>query len=88
MPAIGGAFPEAERERRPLFDGMPDLLTPAHLAVIRAQCESTVRRMCASGELPAVRIGHRWYVPRTRFSDWCEGVSGQGLRRGAADGKG
>ena len=86
MPVIDGVFPEIEQERRPLFDEKPDLLTPAHLAVILDQSETTVRRMCASGELPAVRIGRRWYVPRTRFADWCEGVSGQGWRGGAADG--
>lgn len=24
---------------------------------------ATARRMCANGELPAVRIGRKWYVP-------------------------
>jgi|GEM_PF-742128 len=47
-----------------LFSGYPDLLTPAHIAEITGQCESTVRAMCSRAELPAVRIGKRWYVPK------------------------
>lgn len=47
-----------------LFASYPDLLTPAHIAEITGQCEATARAMCARGELPAVRIGKRWYVPK------------------------
>ena len=32
-----------------LFSGYPDLLTPAHIAEITGQCESTARAMCARG---------------------------------------
>ena len=66
---------EQPEPARPLFDGLPDLLTPADLAGISGQCESTIRRLCSSGQLPAVRIGRRWYVPRTKFAEYCEGAS-------------
>ncbi|MBQ9041787.1 MAG: helix-turn-helix domain-containing protein [Eggerthellaceae bacterium] len=47
-----------------LFSDYPDLLTPAHIAEITGQCEATARAMCSRAELPAVRIGKRWYVPK------------------------
>ena len=70
LPALGtkviylseSPFPSADAYE--LFSSYPDLLTPAHIAEITGQCESTVRAMCSRAELPAVRIGKRWYVPK------------------------
>ena len=56
-----------------LFSGYPDLLTPAHIAEITGQCEATARAMCARGELPAVRIGKRWYVPKPSMVEFVFG---------------
>ena len=56
-----------------LFSGYPDLLTPAHIAEITGQCEATARAMCARGELPAVRIGKRWYVPKPSMVEFVSG---------------
>lgn len=56
-----------------LFSGYPDLLTPAHIAEITGQCEATARAMCARGELPAVRIGKRWYVPKPSMVEFVLG---------------
>lgn len=51
------------------FAGYPDLLTPAHLARLLGTSEHTVREQCRNGELPAVKVGQRWYVPKSRFAE-------------------
>lgn len=58
-----------------LFEDYPDLLTPAHLSEITGQCEATIRSLCGRGKLPAVRIGKRWYVPKTAMSAFVNGSS-------------
>ncbi len=57
-----------------LFEDYPDLLTPAHLSEITGQCEATIRSLCGKGKLPAVRIGKRWYVPKTAMMAFVEGA--------------
>lgn len=57
-----------------LFEDYPDLLTPAHLSEITGQCEATIRSLCAKEKLPAVRIGKRWYVPKTAMMAFVEGT--------------
>lgn len=70
IPALGAKVvylsesPLSSADEYELFSNYPDLLTPAHIAEITGQCESTVRAMCTRGVLPAVRIGKRWYVPK------------------------
>ncbi len=56
-----------------LFEDYPDLLTPAHLSEITGQCEATIRSLCGRGKLPAVRIGKRWYVPKTAMAAFVNG---------------
>mgnify|MGYP003102825100 CR=1 FL=1 len=58
-----------------LFEDYPDLLTPAHLSEITGQCEATIRSLCGRGKLPAVRIGKRWYVPKTAMAAFVNGNS-------------
>lgn len=65
--------PPEQESANALFDGFPDLLTTVHLAKITGQCEATVRALCAKGDLPAVRIGRRWYVPKTSMVAYVEG---------------
>lgn len=58
-----------------LFEDYPDLLSPTHLSEITGQCEATIRSLCNKGKLPAVRIGKRWYVPKTAMVSFVEGKS-------------
>lgn len=51
----------------------PDLLTTEEVAAILRKSHQVVRRMFSSGELPAVRIGHRWYMPKARLLDIVDG---------------
>ncbi len=48
----------------------PDLLGIPHLVEITGQSAQTMRGLCARGELPAVRIGRRWYVPKASFVEF------------------
>lgn len=49
--------------------GAPDLLTVPQMADSLGVSQNTVRNLCRSGELPAVHIGRRWYVPRARLDE-------------------
>ena len=75
MPVLTDVLCESRENRRPLFDGLPELLTAQDVCDLTGSSLSTVRRACAAGQLPAVRIGRRWYVPRTKFAEYCEGAS-------------
>ena len=33
-------------------------------------CEATVRKLCKSGTLPAVRVGRKWVIPEAKFSEF------------------
>lgn len=66
------ASPPDTASARMLFEDYPDLLTPAHLSEITGQCEATIRSFCCRGKLPAVRIGKRWYVPKTAMISFVE----------------
>lgn len=57
----------------PLFDDEQDLITTERLAAILGVHVNTARALCRSGEVPAVRIGNRWYVPRARLVAFVEG---------------
>lgn len=48
----------------------PDLLTVEQMADILGLAQNTVRSLCRSGELPAVHIGRRWYVPRAKLNEF------------------
>lgn len=49
---------------------LPDLLTVEQMADILGLVQNTVRSLCRSGELPAVHIGRRWYVPRAKLNEF------------------
>ena len=65
--------PEEIIERKELFEQYPDLLTPLHIAEITGQCQATIRSLCVSQALPAIRIGPRWYVPKPSFIEYVQG---------------
>lgn len=50
-----------------LLSGYPDLLRPSHIAELLGYSCAQVRELCRSGELPAVKVGNRWFVPKSKF---------------------
>lgn len=51
-------------------ENMSKLLCVADVARILSASNQTVQRMAARGDIPAVKIGRRWYVPEDRFNDF------------------
>lgn len=45
------------------------LLTTNEVAGILRTSTQVIRRMIARGDIPAVQIGRRWYVPEARFNE-------------------
>ena len=62
--------PEDRKKKSELFDKYPDLMTPEHIAELTGQCKTTIRSLCSSQALPAVRIGRRWYVPKPAMIEY------------------
>lgn len=48
---------------------MNKLLCVADVAKALGASEQTVCRMMARGDIPAVKIGRRWYVSEARFNE-------------------
>lgn len=48
----------------------PDLLTVEQMADILGLAQNTVRSLCRNGQIPAVHIGRRWYVPRAKLNEF------------------
>lgn len=45
-----------------LIDDLPEMLTTAEVARVLRKSEASIRRMCARGELAAVKVGRSWLV--------------------------
>ena len=43
---------------------LPDIMTPKDAAQVLPFSLNTIRELCASGELPARKVGRRWLIPR------------------------
>lgn len=72
--AFDVAAREAVTEGAEMFDGYPDLLTPAHIAELTGFTVQYVRKLCREHRLPAVQIGERqWFVPKRRFIAYVNG---------------
>lgn len=56
-----------------MFAGEEELISTERLAGILGVHLNTARALCRNGEVPAVRIGNRWYVPRARLVAFVEG---------------
>lgn len=52
------------------FTGYGDMLTIEDLAAIFHVSRKTVQKQCKRGDLPAVSIGRRWYVPKARLVEF------------------
>ena len=50
-----------------------ELLNPKDASEVLGLQEWTVRRMLRNGELPAVKIGARWYMPKSKLIEYLEG---------------
>ena len=68
-PAWYGASHGKEKGMKEELREMPPLLTPQQLAdMTGGQVNvSTVRRKCAAGEIPSVKVGKKWFVVRDRL---------------------
>ena len=45
----------------------PDMLTVSDVCEVTGLSSQTVRKRCADGTFPGVRIGRRWFVSKDRF---------------------
>lgn len=61
---------------RELEDGTRLVLIPAEAAAILGVDPRAIRRACETGELPAFRLGPKWFIPAQPFLEL--------LRKGAA----
>ncbi|MDO4537759.1 MAG: helix-turn-helix domain-containing protein [Coriobacteriales bacterium] len=59
--------------REVLFAKFGPTATPEDIAPIVHSHPSTVRRLCATGELPGVKVGKSWIIPTSRLADLLEG---------------
>ncbi|MCL2606263.1 MAG: helix-turn-helix domain-containing protein [Coriobacteriia bacterium] len=52
-------------------------MTPKDAAQILPFSLNTIRELCASGELPARKVGRRWLIPRTLLINYLHNTSGK-----------
>ena len=58
-----------------LLDKYGATMTTTQAAEVLHNHPSHVRALCQAGELPAVRIGKRWFIPTAKMSAMLEGGS-------------
>lgn len=54
---------------------LPAVLNTETVASLLGVSVQTVRIQCVEGELPGVKIGRRWFVPRDRLVEFLNGGS-------------
>lgn len=60
----------AHRGEEPrMFEGYGDLLTVEDVSEVTGLSRQTVRACMAGGQIPAVKIGRRWFSPRARLAE-------------------
>lgn len=52
------------------FEGYGDMFTVEDLAAIFHVSRKTVQKQCRRGDLPAISIGRRWYVPKAHLVEF------------------
>lgn len=50
----------------------PDLLSVGDIQELTKLSAQNIRRLLASGQLPGVKIGARWFVPKSEFERFLE----------------
>lgn len=58
-----------------LLDIYGATMTTTQAAEVLHNHPSHVRALCQAGELPAVRIGKRWFIPTAKLAEMLEGGS-------------
>ena len=54
------------------LESCPDLLTTSVVQKLTRLNVQHIRRLLVSGELPGVKIGARWFVPKSEFEQFLE----------------
>ncbi len=54
------------------LESCPDLLTTSDVQKLTRLNVQHIRRLLVSGELPGVKIGARWFVPKSEFEQFLE----------------
>ena len=57
-----------------MLDAYGDLLTVADASAVLQQSAATIRRLCRDGELPSVKIGRRFYIPKSHLVERVEAL--------------
>lgn len=52
-----------------MFENYPDLLTTKDIQSILGYSYATVRNMCATGKLPTMKLGGRFFVPKPKLEE-------------------
>lgn len=55
------------------FAGYADLLSVKDMCAATGLSAQTIRASCASGQLPAVKIGRAWFVPKSKLVEYVGG---------------
>ena len=53
-------------------EGSPELLTPDDVRKLTKLNVQHIRRLLVSGHLPGVKIGARWFIPKSEFERFLE----------------
>ncbi len=70
-----------------LVDSAPAVLGVREMTDLLGIPESTVRRLCREGTIPALHLGRRWVISRTAFEQLiggCDGAQNTARARTAA----
>lgn len=52
------------------LESCPDLLSTKDIQKLTKLNDQNIRRLLASGQLPGLKIGARWFVPKTELESW------------------
>ena len=65
-----------------------DLLTVEEVAELLKLSIPTIQRKIRAGELPAIKIGRFWRIPKKDFEKWLENKKSGGVRNAEKDSAG
>lgn len=57
----------------------PRTITVEEIARRLDVCEAAVYRLLTQGQIPALRLGRKWLVSRTRYEQWEASFGGQAV---------
>jgi excisionase family DNA binding protein len=58
------------------IEDLPDVLTPREFMAFTRTCRDVVYAALRRGDIPAVRIGRQWRIPKTGLLRWLGGANG------------